>query len=199
MAKAKDLRATECFVWPLNAVDFIGTVRSALSTRVEESWKSLDALQMIALESCATTMGACFSQCRNGQDLPLTAIRDTTKKIAAAAGDTPLETWLGAIEHYHDYTFTHCMFVSFTIVAFAQAIGIKNGDLTHLTLGALLHDIGNSRVPIAILDKRSYKPGLPRQKALEIMSTMGDALDQDFVKTFAEFIMSTNQPVRMAG
>jgi putative nucleotidyltransferase with HDIG domain len=77
----------------------------------------------------------------------------TTEKISAAAGDTPLESWLGAIEHYHDYTFMHCMFVCFTIVAFAQAIGIKNGDLSHLTLGALLHDIGKSRVPIAILDK----------------------------------------------
>lgn len=276
MAKAKAARATECFVWPLNAVDLVGAVRKALSLRVEESWKLLDELQVNALESCATTMRTCFSQCRNGQDLPLTAIRDTTEKIAAAAGDTPLETWLGSIEHYHDYTFTHCMFVCFTVVAFAQAIGIKNGDLTHLTLGALLHDIGKSRVPIAILDKpaklvaeewqimqqhpefsrqilaaeqqldkdtvdmavhhhekldgtgypdglkeaqisdvvrltaiadvysalvdkRSYKPGFPRQKALEIMATMGDALDQDFVKTFAEFIMSTNQPVRMAG
>ena len=276
MAKAKDAQATECFVWPLNAGDFIGTVRNALSMRVEESWKSLDPLQADALASCATTMRTCFSQCRNGQDLPLDAVRNTTEKIAAAAGDTPLETWLGSIEHYHDYTFTHCMFVCFTIVAFGESIGIKDAELAHLTLGALLHDIGKSRVPIAILDKpakldadewrimkqhpefsrqilaaeqglkkdtvdmavhhhekldgtgypdglkgadisdvvrltaiadvysalvdkRSYKPGFPPQKALDIMSDMKGGLDQDFVKTFAEFIMSTSKPVRMAG
>jgi response regulator RpfG family c-di-GMP phosphodiesterase len=151
--QAKDAQATECFVWPLNAVDFIGTVRNALSMRVEESWKSLDPLQADALASCATTMRTCFSQCRNGQDLPLDAVRNTTEKIAAAAGDTPLETWLGSIEHYHDYTFTHCMFVCFTIIAFGESIGIKDAELAHLTLGALLHDIGKSRVPIAILDK----------------------------------------------
>lgn len=273
VAKAKVLRAMECFVWPLKTVDFIFAIRRALSVRVEQSWKLLDRPQAEAIESCASTMRSCFSQCRNGQDLPLDAIRDTTEKIAAAAGETDLETWLGSIEHYHDYTFTHCMFVCFTIVAFGQAIGIKNNDLTHLTVGALLHDIGKSRVPIAILDKptkldadewrimeqhpeysreilsaeqgfdkdmidmavhhhekldgtgypdglkgaeisdlvrltamadvysalvdkRSYKPGFPPRKSLEIMADMKDALDQDFVKTFTDFIMSTNMPAQ---
>lgn len=276
IAKSKALHAMESFVWPVKNAEFILAARRALSMRVEQSWKLLDEAQTVALESCATTMRTCFSQCRNGQDLPLDAVRDTTGKIAAAAGDTHLETWLGSIEHYHDYTFTHCMFVCFTIVAFGQSIGIKNGDLTHLTVGALLHDIGKSRVPVAILDKptkldtdewrimeqhpeysrqilmaeqdiekntidmavhhhekldgtgypdglkgaeisdlvrltaladvysalvdkRSYKPGFPPQKALEIMADMKDALDQDFVKTFAEFIMSTNRPAKRAG
>ncbi len=183
---------------------------------------------------------------------------------------------MGSIEHYHDYTFTHCMFVCFTIVAFGEAIGIRNGDLPHLTLGALLHDIGKSRVPVAILDKpakldadewrsmarhpelsreilsveqslerdivemavhhhekldgtgypdglkgseisdlvrltaiadvysalvdkRSYKPGFPPQKALEIMAEMKDTLDPDFVRSFTDFIMSTNKAARTAG
>ncbi len=275
ITKAKDLHAAECFVWPLKNVEFITAVRKALSRRVEESWKSLDTVQRQSLEACASTMGACFSQCRNGQDLPMDAVRDTTAKIVAAAGETPLETWLGSIEHYHDYTFTHCMFVCFTIVAFAQAIGIKNDDMTRLTIGALLHDIGKSRVPVAILDKpaklnaeeweimrkhpeysreilaaatdidkdavdmavhhhekldgtgypdglvssdisdvvrltaiadvysalvdkRSYKPGFPPQKALKIMSTMEDGLDQDFVKTFTDFIMSTNKSAQIS-
>jgi len=276
MSKAKALRAKECFIWPLKTADFIIAVRNALAGQVEKSWNLLDRAQAAALESCATTMRTCFSQCRNGQDLPLDAVRDTTEKIAAAAGETHLETWLGSIEHYHDYTFTHCMFVCFTIVAFGEAIGIKNGDLSHLTLGALLHDIGKSRIPVAILDKptklnadewgtmaqhpdfsrqiltaeqsidkhaidmavhhhekldgtgypdglkgaeisdlvrltaladvysalvdkRSYKPGLPPQKALEIMASMKDSLDPDFVRSFTDFIMSTNKAARKAG
>ncbi len=273
MAKAEALRAMECFVWPLKAVEFMLAIRRALSMQVEKSWKLLDPAQTDALESCASTMSACFSECRNGQDLPHDAIQDTTEKIAAAASDTNLKTWLGSIEHYHDYTYTHCMFVCFTIVAFGEALGIKKGDLSHLTLGALLHEIGKSRVPIAILDKptkltadewrvmeghpeisrqilaaengmdkdvvgmavhhhekldgtgypdglkgaeisdlvrltaiadvysalvdkRSYKPGFPPQKALKIMADMKDSLDQDFVRSFTDFITSANQPAQ---
>lgn len=275
MAKATALQAEECFVWPLKMEDFLIAIRTVLASQVERSWKLLDQAQAAALESCAATMRTCFSQCRNGQDLPLDAVRDTTEKIAAAAGNTPLETWLGSIEHYHDYTFTHCMFVCFTIVAFGEAIGIRNGDLPQLTLGALLHDIGKSRIPLAILDKpakldadewrsmaqhpelsrqilsselglerdivgmavhhhekldgtgypdglkgseicdlvrltaiadvysalvdkRSYKPGFPPEKALEIMSEMKESLDQDFVRPFADFIMSTNKATKAA-
>ncbi len=92
MSKAKALRAKECFISPLKTADLIVTVRNALAGQVEQSWKLLDRAQTAALESCAVTMRTCFSQCRNGQDLPLDAIRDTTGKIAAAAGDTNLET-----------------------------------------------------------------------------------------------------------
>lgn len=49
-----------------------------------------------------------------------------------------------------------------------------------------------------LVDNRSYKPGFPSQKAPEIMSKMPDRLDQDFVKTFTDFIMSTRNSARMA-
>jgi HD-GYP domain-containing protein (c-di-GMP phosphodiesterase class II) len=72
--------------------------------------------------------------------------------------------------------------------------GLKGAEISDVVRLTAIADVYS-----ALVDKRSYKPGFPPQKSLEIMSTMNDVLDQDFVKTFAEFIMSTNKPVRSAG
>lgn len=72
--------------------------------------------------------------------------------------------------------------------------GLKGAEISDVVRLTAIADVYS-----ALVVKRSYKPGFPPQKALDIMSDMKGGLDQDFVKTFAEFIMSTSKPVRMAG
>ena len=53
------------------------------------------------------------------------------------------------------YTHTHCANVATYCLALGQALGLTvNSGLWELTLGALLHDIGKSRVPNGILNKK---------------------------------------------
>ncbi|MBU1318493.1 MAG: HD domain-containing protein [candidate division Zixibacteria bacterium] len=55
-----------------------------------------------------------------------------------------------------DYcTYTHCVNVCTYSIALAQAVGITSADELHqLGTGAMLHDIGKSRIPDSVLNKR---------------------------------------------
>ncbi len=50
-------------------------------------------------------------------------------------------------------TYRHCLFVTGFAVAFAQHLGMREGDQRRLTRAALLHDVGKAFIPVAILDK----------------------------------------------
>jgi putative nucleotidyltransferase with HDIG domain len=51
------------------------------------------------------------------------------------------------------YTFEHSVNVSVLMVAFARTLGLEPDGIEAIGLGALLHDIGKTRIPEAILNK----------------------------------------------
>ncbi|KJR43646.1 HD-GYP hydrolase domain-containing protein [Candidatus Magnetoovum chiemensis] len=61
-----------------------------------------------------------------------------------------------AAERQDYYTYIHCANVLILSVGLGLAMGMnKEEELYHLALGAMLHDIGNSQVPLTILNKPS--------------------------------------------
>ena len=60
---------------------------------------------------------------------------------------------LTTIRDYDEYTFTHSVNVCIFSVALGRRLGLSKLQLYDLGLAALFHDIGKSRVPIAVLNK----------------------------------------------
>jgi HD-GYP domain-containing protein (c-di-GMP phosphodiesterase class II) len=60
---------------------------------------------------------------------------------------------LTAIRDYDEYTFTHSVNVCIFSVALGRRLGMTKLQLFDLGLSALLHDIGKSRIPVALLQK----------------------------------------------
>jgi HD-GYP domain-containing protein (c-di-GMP phosphodiesterase class II) len=60
---------------------------------------------------------------------------------------------LTALRDYDDYTFTHSVNVCIFSVALGRRLGMSKLQLFDLGLSALMHDIGKSRIPVAILRK----------------------------------------------
>lgn len=55
----------------------------------------------------------------------------------------------------HDYkTYTHCMHVFIFSVAMFQTYDMSEKDIFECALGALLHDVGKTRIPKGIINKR---------------------------------------------
>ncbi|SBW03013.1 Metal dependent phosphohydrolase (fragment) [uncultured delta proteobacterium] len=50
-----------------------------------------------------------------------------------------------------DYTYTHCVNVSVLTVMFARGLGMGDGTLQAIGLGALFHDVGKALIPARIL------------------------------------------------
>jgi len=60
---------------------------------------------------------------------------------------------LTTIRDYDEYTFTHSVNVCIFSVALGRRLGMSKLQLYDLGLAALFHDIGKSRVPLAVLNK----------------------------------------------
>ena len=60
---------------------------------------------------------------------------------------------LTRIRHMDRYTFEHSVNVSVLMVSFARSLGLERRLIHDIGLGALLHDIGKTRVPAEILNK----------------------------------------------
>jgi putative nucleotidyltransferase with HDIG domain len=61
--------------------------------------------------------------------------------------------WGQSIESADSYTFGHCERVAAYAEQVARALGMGDGDLTTIRLGAYLHDVGKVKVPHEILNK----------------------------------------------
>ncbi|MDR3158010.1 MAG: HD-GYP domain-containing protein [Zoogloeaceae bacterium] len=60
---------------------------------------------------------------------------------------------LAGLKRHDDYTFEHSVSVCALMVAFARGLELPRQTIKEIALGALLHDVGKSRVPDAILNK----------------------------------------------
>jgi putative nucleotidyltransferase with HDIG domain len=73
--------------------------------------------------------------------------------------------WGQSIESSDSYTFGHCERVAQYAVGVGNAMGLGDGDITTLRMGAYLHDLGKVRVPHEILNK----PGPLNPEEFEII------------------------------
>ncbi len=60
---------------------------------------------------------------------------------------------LTAIKNYDEYTFNHCANVCVISVGFGQKLGLPKLTLEALGMGALLHDVGKTFIPLEVLNK----------------------------------------------
>jgi HD-GYP domain-containing protein (c-di-GMP phosphodiesterase class II) len=60
---------------------------------------------------------------------------------------------LARVKDKDDYTFVHSVSVCVLLVSFGRSVGVAGDDLKHLGIGGLLHDIGKTSIPDAILNK----------------------------------------------
>ncbi|HLV25064.1 MAG TPA: HD-GYP domain-containing protein [Gemmatimonadales bacterium] len=68
-------------------------------------------------------------------------------------GDEASLVGLTTLRDYDDYTFTHCVNVCIFSVALGKRLGLSKVQLYDLGMGAVLHDIGKSRLPSALINK----------------------------------------------
>ncbi|MBK1704408.1 HD-GYP domain-containing protein [Halochromatium glycolicum] len=77
-------------------------------------------------------------------------IRET---IASIVRNQDALIGLNRIRSVDLYTFEHSVNVSVLMIAFARALGLDSHLIEGIGLGALLHDVGKSQIPDAILNK----------------------------------------------
>ncbi|MCJ2143064.1 HD-GYP domain-containing protein [Methylobacterium sp. E-066] len=106
------------------------------------------------LQRCAEEARSAFAAIFHGDTAPAAAIVDAgTTIVNRAIRESKVRDWLNVVAGFDNVTHRHCLTVAGLAAAFAQSLGLNEADAHHLTKGALLHDIGKSKIPLAILNK----------------------------------------------
>ncbi len=105
--------------------------------------KARDALRGIFEAACV------------GAPLDAAAIDAAGEAVILRMEEHGLGSWVSAVRKHRSQTYQHCLIVTGITVAFAQHLGFRRADQLQLSFGAMLHDIGKARIPLAILEKPS--------------------------------------------
>jgi HD-GYP domain-containing protein (c-di-GMP phosphodiesterase class II) len=151
--RLKELGAAEVFVFPLDHQRMRTSAKVSINRQVEASWINLVPEQHKALTASLACFQDFFNGIKMGEPLPRDNINSTCRLITASTKVGKLNSWIDSLQGHHDYSFQHSMFVCGSLAYFGNALGMGSADLETLTVGGLIHDVGKSLVPLAILDK----------------------------------------------
>lgn len=134
------------------------------------------------------------------------------KRVAGAMVDSILRspdafTWLSRVRDKDEHTYNHAVRSAVLAILFGRHIGLSKDDLDVLALGVLLKDIGKTRLPKPLLEKKdrtrteqeAYEQFIPY--GVEILRKMPDVKPRvtAVLKTHCERINGSGFPEHLRG
>lgn len=119
------------------------------------------------LEQARLRFGTIFNAAASGETVERAVVEQATDCVMVAISEGGIRQWLDIVWTYDDATYQHCMLVTGLAAAFARSLQFADNDQKLLVRGALLHDVGKAKIPLAILNK----PGRLTPEELAIMRT----------------------------
>ncbi|MEF8833869.1 MAG: HD-GYP domain-containing protein [Halofilum sp. (in: g-proteobacteria)] len=100
------------------------------------------------------TVEALMADLRLGKSVDTREAREKVAELVSrVSDDASAALWLTNLKNRDEYTSIHCVNVCVLALAFGLHLGLDRGELIQLGTGALLHDVGKTRTPGAILNK----------------------------------------------
>lgn len=85
--------------------------------------------------------------------LRMKLLLQTASCIVEALHIEGINVWLDVVNSHHSHTYRHSMLVTGYAAAFAELLEFSPSDRDLFVAGALVHDIGKTKIPLSILDK----------------------------------------------
>ena len=105
-------------------------------------------------EATRALIGKATPEIRQGADIDMAAVKKTViPLVASAVRNADALACFAQLRRRFDYTSLHSVRVCLLALAFGRHLGLAIADLITLGMGALLHDIGKTKVPEEILNK----------------------------------------------
>ena len=116
-------------------------------------FKELDQAQTIFHQGKPQVL-AMFNEARMGQGLDLDYTLDLVDDIAGSITREPTALLsVARLKNHDDYTYLHSMAVCGLMISLGKKLGLDAHQQRRLGMGALLHDVVKSAVPLEILNK----------------------------------------------
>src|SRR5437667_6854181 len=147
------LGATDTIARPFDAQGILQRIRAAFPDSNGYDATARGKALNRGVEAAHAVMVKIFDKLPAGVPLKFSDVVEAENKVLKAIKHSSLREWLTTVGCHHTDSYRHCLFVTGFAVAFAQHLGMREDDQRRLTRAALLHDVGNAFIPVAILDK----------------------------------------------
>lgn len=159
-------------------------------------------------KKCFATLSTITKMVQSGNRLSRKHVEGNARDICKTIGHGTTIDWLAAVNDHHSYTFRHSLHVAGLTYAFAEHLGFNERDKNTMVTGALLHDVGKAKIPLALLDKEA--PLTLKEQMLfvqhptfggQILKNDGcwDQLTLNLVLEHHEYLDGSGFPKRLAG
>lgn len=135
-----------------------------------------------------------------------------TKRAASAMVDSVIRspdafTWLSRVREKDEHTYSHAVRSAVWALLFGRHIGLSKSDLDVLAMGVLLKDIGKTKLPKDLLEKRERTPAEQQayekfvDHSVDILRQMPDVKPRvvSVVKTHCERVNGSGFPQHLRG
>ena len=163
ISEARNLGATLC-------LSAYSEPRHVVGTLTKQVWPDKSLADLVISRETAragSLMSGLFRAAAEEGRVDLSHVERTVDPVLDAIQQGGLTRWLDEVWTHDDVTFQHCLLVSGVAATFAQELGLARADRRLLTRAALVHDVGKSKIPHAILNK----PGRLDPDELAVMRT----------------------------
>jgi putative nucleotidyltransferase with HDIG domain len=165
--QAVALGATAVLPATASSAEICRAVAAALEAVVPSAQQAAASSPAQQVEQARLEFHGIFSAATCGDTFTRTAVDSAAGSVLATVADGGIRRWLEIVWTYDNLTYQHCMLVTGLAAAFARSLGLSARDQERLTRGALLHDLGKAKIPLAILNK----PGRLSTEELTVMRT----------------------------
>lgn len=128
--------------------------RQKVEYRDKEGFEQTLPESIMLYSAAKDYIGSVLEDVRLGNSIDTKSARELADRLAEniVKNENAL-VWLTQLKNRDEYTSMHSINVSVLSLLFGRFLGLDEEELSHLGLGALLHDIGKMRVPPHILNK----------------------------------------------
>lgn len=151
--QAAAVGATSLFGAHAAISDISAALAPAVRSTIPSAAPAANLTPAQSVEQARLEFGTLFGAAARGEAVSRTGVDKATTSVVEAITDGGIRQWLEVVWAYHDATYQHCLLVTGLAAEFAVRLKFAQSDQSHLVRGALLHDIGKARIPLAILNK----------------------------------------------
>ena len=153
IVQAYSAGAHQLLVAPVSVTSAEQVVGPLVNRSVEWLWGELTNVQQSALRISLKLFEDTHTSSLRGEGLDRTAVTRACNGVISAVSHHDFPSLLDALRSHHNYTFRHSMFVTGALVSFCDLLGFRQEDISRAATAGMLHDIGKTVTPNAILDK----------------------------------------------
>ena len=167
VAEARSSGGVVVLIKPYWRSGLLKAMSQGVNLGVEADWEKIEPKQRQALKNTVTSFNNIAQLIEDGKPLPYGEVQESCAPLVDAISSDNYKDILRGVRSHDNYSYVHSLRVATFLGLFGNVLGIKGDDLTTLTTGGLLHDIGKISIPPGVLNK----PGKLTDEEFSVMKS----------------------------